>query len=319
MNARRILSRLGIAVIEEVRGELWALCPSPKHGDRNPSWSMNSRTGRHSCLSCGFGGTLPRLAAELLGFEGEWDGGAQSVAEWLAGEAAAEPKRELPPRFDVESRVGASVPFRLPEGVIVEPPREWPDPPRRYVVEERGIPERQAERWGLGYAAGGRLRGRIAIVVRDGSGRAASYMARSFSGAAKKYLYPAKEERADHDVMFGEEHWPAQRADRRTILVAEGALKAMALERVSGLPVAALGGSRLRPLHSMKLATFGRVVYVRDGGEAGEEAWEDVRANLSRHSELSSVELPEGEDADSLAKRDEGELRARLAPHLRHW
>jgi hypothetical protein len=138
-------------------------------------------------------------------------------------------------------------------------------------------------------------------------------MARSFLGVGKKYLYPSRVERPDMDVIFGEERWPP-RAGRDAVLVAEGALKALALERVSGgLPVAALGGSRVRPLHALKLSTFGRVVYVRDGGEPGLQAWLDVRACLGRHAGLSLVELPAGEDADSLALRDAPELARRLA------
>ena len=318
MNVRRILGRLGISVAEEKRGELWARCPNSSHeSESTDNWSINAKHGRHRCFSCGFGGSLSGLVAGVLGFSDEWDGGSTQAAEWLASEAEAEPKRELPPSFEVESRVGAVRLFRLPEGVEVAPLANWPDPPRRYVLEERAIPAEQAERWGFGYAAGGRLSGRIVIVVRDSYGAAANYMARSFlGGGKKKYLFPSKEEGADFDAIFGEEHWPAQRADRGTVLVAEGALKALALERVSGLPVAALGGSRVRPLHAMKLSTFERVVYVRDSGDAGTEAWLDVRASLGRHVQVSCVSLPEGEDADSLAKKNRAMLEEILAPHL---
>jgi DNA primase len=325
MNVRRILTRLGIRVAEERRGELWARCPNTSHeSESEEKWSINGKTGKHSCFSCGFGGSIQSLVATLLGFGGDWDGGAIQAAEWLAGEAEAEPKRELPPGFEVESTVGARIPFRLPGGVVVAPVASWPEPPRQYLVgygeKERGIPEEQVDRWGFGYAAGGRLSGRIVVVVRDQYGTPSNYMARSFLGAGgkKKYLFPSKEEGADFDVVFGEEHWPRQVADRGTVLVAEGALKALALERAAGLPVAALGGSRVRPLHALKLSTFERVVYVRDGGSAGEEAWLDVRANLGRHAGLSCVDLPPGEDADSLAKKDQGALRDALAPHLRH-
>ena len=317
VNVRRVLGRLGITVAEERRGELWARCPNRSHeSESTDNWSINTKTGRHSCFVCGTRGSVEGLVAVVLGLTGEWDGGATSAAEWLAGEAEAEPKEELPPRFEVESRVGVVRLFRLPFEVVVAPLGDWPEPPRRYLLKERGIPASQVDRWGFGYAAGGKLAGRVVIVIRDGEGVPANYMARSFSGSGRKYLYAAKEERADFDVMFGEEHWPVQRADRGIVLVAEGALKAIALERVSGLPVAALGGNRVRPLHAVKLSTFRRVVYVRDAGEAGEEAWLDVLAALGRHSEVAGVSLPTEEDADALARRDVTALREALAPHL---
>ena len=329
VDVRRVLGRLGVVVAEEKRGELWARCPNVEHeSDAEDKWSINARTGRHSCFVCGYGGTIQSLVIYVLGLGGgdEWDGGASAAAEWLAREEGAQPARELPPRFEIQSRVGARRAFALPEGVVIEPVREWQEEPRKYLLEDRAVPAWQAERWGIGYAENGKLRNRLVIVVRDGSGVVRNYMARDFTKCSpRKYLYPSKEEGADYDAVFGEQHWPV-RADREVALVAEGALKALALERVAAecvprpppFGIAALGGSRVRPMHAVRLSTFGRVVYVRDGGEAGARAWEDVRAQLGRHSVVSCVELPEGHDADSLAKEDPGAISALLAPHVRH-
>lgn len=46
--------------------ELWASCPCPerhKHGDKKPSWSINLKTLRHHCFSCGFSGDASSLIA----------------------------------------------------------------------------------------------------------------------------------------------------------------------------------------------------------------------------------------------------------------
>lgn len=47
--------------------EAVALCPSPDHDDRKPSWGCNIRTGLHWCFSCGFGGSFARLVRAVRG------------------------------------------------------------------------------------------------------------------------------------------------------------------------------------------------------------------------------------------------------------
>ena len=307
----RALARLAIKVEDVQSGELWALCPYRGHKDTNPSWSIcakkGDRLGLSRCKSCGFSGNLESLVAYVMGYDKEWDGGAQSVADWFAGDEEVESPEKLRTSFEVVSEVGARRGFELPEEVSFGDPADWPTAPREYLAA-RGIPEAQALLWGMGYASEGRLSGRIVIVVRDHFLAPASYMARSFAGAGKKYLYPMREEKPDMDVMFGEERWGAQ----RRVYVAEGALKALALERVTGMAVGALGTNAIRPLHALKLARFEHVVFVRDGGRPGLDAWQSVRASLGRHARLVCVELPEGEDSDSLFMRDRGELERRL-------
>lgn len=59
-----ILDELGIQY--RLSGdEATALCPSPHHEDRSPSWSINIDTGMHNCFSCGYRGPLVRLVRDL--------------------------------------------------------------------------------------------------------------------------------------------------------------------------------------------------------------------------------------------------------------
>lgn len=59
-----ILDELGIQY--RLSGdEATALCPSPQHDDRSPSWSINVDTGMHNCFSCGYRGPLVRLVRDL--------------------------------------------------------------------------------------------------------------------------------------------------------------------------------------------------------------------------------------------------------------
>lgn len=63
------LPELGIDVEKVVRDEAYALCPNPKHGDNDPSWSINLETGEHFCFSCGWGGNYLMLVKKSKGFE----------------------------------------------------------------------------------------------------------------------------------------------------------------------------------------------------------------------------------------------------------
>lgn len=62
---------LGIDVDRESLDEIWALCPQHKartgQEDHKPSWSINSRTGLHSCFSCHYKGNLYTLVRDLRG------------------------------------------------------------------------------------------------------------------------------------------------------------------------------------------------------------------------------------------------------------
>lgn len=64
---RDALDRCGIEVVEEKGTELWALCPSPDHKDRNPSWSISTETGTHFCFSCHYRGNAYTLVSNLIG------------------------------------------------------------------------------------------------------------------------------------------------------------------------------------------------------------------------------------------------------------
>lgn len=75
MNVSAVLEKLNIqGGIEDRNNELWVRCPLPygnhKHGDKNPSFSINLRTGYYNCFVCG-GGGLTKLVAEIKGLSYE--------------------------------------------------------------------------------------------------------------------------------------------------------------------------------------------------------------------------------------------------------
>jgi DNA primase len=312
VNVRRTLERLRIDVLLEHGHHLTARCPSGAHDDKHPSWRVRidgDKQGLHHCQACKFGGDLVDLVKHVKGY------GTRTAAKaWIDKEGQeASPEDLRAPQVRLRVALAEERAFKLPAGVEVKPFERWSTAPARYA-RERGIDEEQANKWGLGYAVHGRLSGRLVVPVRDAKGRLASYMARTFVGADRRYLYPREEEHADHDVLFGEEHWRGQ----PNAVLTEGALKSLAVDRL-GIPdvaQAAIGGSGVRPMHVAKLeARFKRVVVLTDNDPAGNDAGERmVMALRAGRFQAVRAKLEPGEDPDSV---EPGRLGAVVVEALR--
>jgi DNA primase len=291
LDVRRLLASLEVQVDERLSDDVHLVCRCPlgTHVDNKPSFAIRhddpDKMGLWICRSCGEGGNAVQLAARIVGV------GFGVARQWVADHAEV---AELPPtavRVTVPPRPGG---FQLPPEVILAPLEDWPTPARQYAQDKRGIEPWQVERWGLGHALGGRLDGRIVVPVRDGSGRVASYTARAYAGQPVRYLTPREEEGPDTSVLFGEEHaWEAGGAG---VVVVEGALNALAVERVCEGPVLALGGSRVDPVAVAKLSRFRFVVVATDADPAGDRAAQQLLAALSSYVPVARARLPEGMD-----------------------
>jgi DNA primase len=183
---------------------------------------------------------------------------------------------------------------------------EWNSVPRDYALQ-RGLTEDQVRRWRIGYALFGRLDGRLFLPVYDQRGRLANYAARTFANAEKRYLAAGSWERPDTNALFGEHLWGAERGD---VVVFEGALNGLALERAlqqGGVDAELAGmsgldqnevGIEVRTL--TKLMTFRRVIVATDPDAAGERAADAIRAALGRRMPVTRVRFPDGQDACDL-------------------
>ena len=180
---------------------------------------------------------------------------------------------------------------------------------RDYLLVERHVTAEQAMRWRFGFATEGRLAGRVVIITRREDRTIAHYAARAIGRTEKRYLFPSESEHADLGPLFGEEHWST--VARATVVVAEGAFNALAIERALGIDiaVAALSGSRVTAGTIARLGAFARVVVATDADQAGDRAARRIECGLAGGPEVIRVRLPEGEDADTIAVED---LRARL-------
>ncbi len=232
--------------------------------------------------------------------------GREEARAWvksLGDEPVADPE-PLPQAVTINVGSLSGRVFTMPREFLREPLAEWVTPARRYA-ESRGITALQVERWFLGYAVDGKLAGRIVIPTTSRTGFPQGYMARSFAEQRKRYLYPSAADRPNLDVMFGEFHWPAAfRRKEHEVVVTEGALNALAVERARPGNLAALGGRHIRPMHVGKLATFGLVTILTDPDDAGDAAAKEIEACVGRHTKTRRVRLPEDRDANDMTREE---------------
>ncbi len=313
---QKVLQRFGITV-DDKGGEKRAYGPCPFHEEpgKHDNWFIRlrgDRRGQYHCFVCKASGGLSDLVSHLRGCS------LDGAKEWLAAfheDDEAPAVVYLATRLEVES-VGRRE-FTLPREVTLRPLEGWVGPAKAYA-ERRHLTDEQIQRWGIGYATIGRLSGRLVMPVRDATGRPWSYMARTFVDHETRYYYPMERERPDQDVMFGEQFWAGRAWRKRTwVVVVEGALNALAVERALGhtlLNVAALGGSDPRPMHVSKLATFGRVLVLTDDDKAGRGAAWELSCQLQRHTNVKRVTLGEGRDADDVSPE---ELRETICRSIR--
>ncbi len=302
MNVGELLERLGIQA--EQRGSSWWAC-CPFHDEKTPSWRMrdefgSERHGKHHCFGCEEGGSAVYLVMRLLGLE------AREAWLWIKSNETAAAHLKLSVSVSVKDRARE---FRLPFGVETGIKLgDWPMRPREYAHKRNIWPE-QVERWGIGFAREGRLRGRIVIPIYaqgdltvepfHGRGKLLSYTARAWGrNVERKYFEPREEENADKAAIFGEEKWHGERG---TVFVFEGALNALAAERalyqIFEGRIGALHGSNFHPGHAAKLATFDEVVIAADPDKAGNKMRAAIAGGLARWSKVRHVVFPEGRDA----------------------
>ena len=217
---------------------------------------------------------------------------------------------EKPFSFEVKltRRHAVTNSYALPDGVedlgsLVT----WFEPARSFAIK-RGISIAQVERWGIGYSRKGELAGRIVIPIVDDKGTLRNHSARSFRNHRIKYLSGRKANGADPGALFGSYHWPD---NRRTVYISEGALNALANERVGADAVASLDGSALLSSHLLALGTFKRIVAVTDPDTAGDKVWKALQP-LARWKPIERVNLPKKTDSNDLEQSDPDRLRSML-------
>lgn len=310
----KVLSKLGLEARLNA-GRWWTrTCPMPRHKTHNAAHEFQNffvraddshEPGVWHCYSCKAGGkTIVGLVAILRQIS------YREALLWVRAIEDAEPPAPfLRVRFedkDVRS-------FRLPLGVEHEPLECWNTVAREYAVS-RGITADQVQRHRIGYALMGKLSGRIVFPVFDGRGKLANYTGRTFVGDPVRYMSASKWEEPDLSVFWGEHLWPPIEK-RRVLVLFEGAINGMAIERalpVGDVYLGGLFGSNFEEGKALKLGAWRRIVVATDPDAAGDEVFRDIVAGIrTSKARVERFEYPGRVQADR-----EPKLREALAACL---
>lgn len=302
-----LLERLGIEGKRRGPREIWACCPLPGHEERTPSFQIRDdpegdKHGFWRCLGqCHEGGGPTALVSRVFGCSFE------EAIDWIKNERLGSPRHFL--RMELQEAPPLPSGFVLPGGATLSPLPTWVAPARAYA-ERRGITAEQVDKWGLGYAVDGRLAGRIILPWRDSFGKLTGYTARTYLASNKKYLEPDASEGADRSAIYGEQHWPPVGDARRTVVVVEGGIDGLAVERATAFPFAAVCGSVLLPGHVARLSTWREVIIASDPDKAGRGLAEALRGALARWVRIRDATLPSGYDCAKVeAEKGKEELQ----------
>lgn len=317
-----------------------ALCPF--HTERTPSFHVSPALNRFHCFGCGASGDVFSFLMRIEGLS--FPEALRRLAERAGIELREEP--QAPEATDERERLRKL----LYASNFFYRQCLQRTPSAQHYLQERGLSQETVERFELGYAPDGwdhlvrflqrhqfsmedaqraglveagrngyydRFRNRILFPIHDSSGRVIAFGGRVIDDGEPKYLNspetPLFEKRR---VLYG---WHLARGAilrERTALLVEGYLDLIMLHQYGFAHAVATLGTAFTEEHAHRLRRLVERVYLLfDSDPAG------VRASLSAGEILVRegipafvVALPEGDDPDSLLRREGADaLRSLLA------
>ncbi len=341
-----LLTRIDIVDVVDARVPLrktgrnfQALCPF--HDEKTASFSVNPEKQFYYCFGCGATGTALTFLMEHDRLE------FVAAVEALASIAGVEVPREHGARTDDELHGRLLKALEEADKYFRKMLRSHPEAPRVVdYLKSRGLTGVIARDFGIGFAPPGwdglrtalaafgeadlvaagllvkndqgrtydRFRDRVMFPIRNTRGRVIGFGGRVFGNEQPKYLNsPETELFHKGRELYGlyEARLALRRIER--LLVVEGYMDVVALAQ-AGIPNAvATLGTASGVAHFEKLFRAApEVVCCFDGDRAGREAaWKALKValpTLTAGHQLSFMFLPEGEDPDSLVRK-EGKAR----------
>ncbi len=314
---------------------LLGLCPF--HEEKTPSFSVSADKNLYHCFGCGVGGGVIKFLQEFegLSFLEAVELLAASMGLEVPRQDSKTPGRDLQPLFDV--MVTAETYFKAQlrasslatdylrgrglTGVIARDfnlgfaSDSWNglraalagenNPAKSKALLEAGLIGRSEN--GREYD---RFRGRIMFPVRDGRGRIVAFGGRLIGdGDGPKYLNsPETPIFRKSRELYG--LFEARKAERalRSLIVVEGYMDVIALAQAGIRNVVAALGTATGDEHYRKLyGLVDEVICCFDGDAAGRRAaWkalDSALAHLDGGRRLKFMFLPDGEDPDTLVRR----------------
>lgn len=333
-----LLARVDIVEVIERRvplkksGHEWTAC-CPFHNENTPSFTVSPHKQFYHCFGCGAHGTAIRFLMEYehlefpdaieelaqgLGLDVPREGGSaptqprndglypllDQVATHYQGALASQAKAQAyceQRGLDAETVAAFRIGWAGDNGLIraLGGSRE-----RLQMLEQAGMLSRNDR------GAYERFRQRLMFPILDRRGRVIAFGGRLLEGDGPKYLN-SPETPLFHKGRELFALWQARQSAKRLarILVVEGYMDAIALHQ-AGLrfAVATLGTATTEHHAEQLFRAAPEVVFAFDGDRAGRQAaWralESVLPHLRQDREARFLFLPEGEDPDSLVRKE---------------
>jgi len=338
-----LMARVDIAEVIHTRvplkkaGKEYKAC-CPFHTEKSPSFTVSSTKQFYHCFGCGAHGTALGFLMdhEHMGFVEAVEELAQMVGMEVPREAAQSERR---PRDDLYRIMEQATSFYSAQ---LKKHKQAAD-----YLRQRGLDKETASRFGIGYAPdswdgilkhigqsndnlrylsdggmiierdqGGwydRFRGRIMFPIRDARGRTIAFGGRVLGDGEPKYL------NSPETTLFhkGRELYglfEARQALRsiQRLMVVEGYMDVVGLSQ-SGIhwAVATLGTATTEEHLRHLFRLTDEVVFCFDGDAAGRRAaWralENALPTMQDGHQISFLFLPDGEDPDSLVRKEGAE------------
>jgi DNA primase len=317
--------------------EFQARCPF--HDEKTPSFTVSPQKQFYHCFGCGAHGTAIGFLMNYEGFEfvDAVEELARLVGLEVPREAASAP-RPSQGLYELLAAAAAWYQEQLKQS-----------PEAIEYLKGRGLSGEIAVQFGIGYAPGGwdgllkklgtddkrvdllkragmlsegkggvydKFRHRIMFPIHDRRGRVIAFGGRALGDDGPKYLNsPETELFHKSRELYGLYLARKSEAKLESILVVEGYTDVVALAQF-GLRncVATLGTATTGEHAELLFRAADEVVYCFDGDRAGRKAaWRALEATLPRLREGRQARflfLPEGEDPDSMVRREEKEAFA---------
>lgn len=307
----------------------------PFHSEKTPSFSVSREKQFYHCFGCGAHGNAIRFLMDYqhLAFPEAVETLAASVGldTPRAGfEATRQSTPSLEAIYEIQGRAAAFYARQLVEHPNAAAAISY--------LKARGITGEMARRYQIGYAPPGwrnlpadwsqellirsglmternglaydRFRNRILFPIRDRRGRVVGFGGRTLGDVNPKYLNsPETDSFKKSKEVYGLYEVLQRESRPRRIVVVEGYLDVIALAQ-HGIPeVVATLGTSISSDHVHLLFRFtSELIFCFDGDVAGSKAaWRALEASLPvlrEGRQVRFLELPEGEDPDSLIRSE---------------
>ena len=315
-----------------------ACCPF--HNEKTPSFTVSQSKQFYHCFGCGAHGTAISFLMEYdnMGFVDAVEELAHQIGVEVPREGGVSSGPDLRPLYEVMEKTARFYQQQL---------RSHPQSQRAVgYLRQRGLSGEVVARFGIGYAPPGwdnlirelggnesglkglsvtgmtsepegkcydRFRDRIMFPLRDRRGRTIAFGGRVIGDDKPKYLN-SPETPLFHKgrELYG--LYEAGKALRKIerLLVVEGYMDVVSLAQYGIHNAVATLGTATTPDHVERLfKTAGEIIFCFDGDRAGREAaWKAMQVALPSMRdgrELRFLLLPEGEDPDTLIRRQGAE------------